>query len=268
MSESIAHTTRSSVPAPGPEAPARAIAGGRYRIGRFLGRGASKQVFLAEDTALGREVAISFVGRVASDAAQLRYQREVRAMARLGDHPNVVSIHDVGTEDGMTYIVAQYVRGGLARRPDADAPAPPHGRGPGARRRARRGRRAGARPRARRRPPRRQARQRAARRGRHRAAHRLRRRAHARRPAAHRRAPARRDRAVHAARAGARRGARPAQRPLRARRDAVRAAVRRAAVPRQRRGRRSSRSTPARRGRASPPATRRSRRRSTRSSPS
>jgi hypothetical protein len=112
VSESIAHTTRSSVPAPGPEAPARAIAGGRYRIGRFLGRGASKQVFLAEDTALGREVAISFVGRVASDAAQLRYQREVRAMARLGDHPNVVSIHDVGTEDGTTYIVAQYVRGG------------------------------------------------------------------------------------------------------------------------------------------------------------
>ena len=112
MPESIAHTTRSSVLPPSPEAPARAIAGGRYRIGRFLGRGASKQVFLAEDTELEREVAISFVGRVASDAAHLRYQREIRAMARLGDHPNVVSVYDVGTEDGMTYIVAQYVRGG------------------------------------------------------------------------------------------------------------------------------------------------------------
>ena len=110
--ESIARTSHSPVPPPGPEAPARAIAGGRYRIGRFLGRGASKQVFLAEDTALDRAVAISFVGRVASDAAQLRYQREVRAMARLGDHPNVVSVHDVGTEDGTTYIVAQYVAGG------------------------------------------------------------------------------------------------------------------------------------------------------------
>ena len=89
--------------APAPEAPARAIAGGRYRVGRFLGRGAAKQVFLAEDTELDREVAISFVGRVASDAAHVRYQREVRAMARLGDHPNVVSVYDVGTEeDGTT----------------------------------------------------------------------------------------------------------------------------------------------------------------------
>ena len=133
----------------------------------------------------------------------------------------------------MTYIVAQYVRGGVARRPDADAPAPPDGRGAGARGGARRRGGAGPRPRARRRPPRRQARQRAARRRRRRAADGLRRRAHARGPAPHGAEHAHVGTVPYMPPEQARGApARSAQRPLLARRDAVRAAVRRAAVRR------------------------------------
>ena len=82
-------------------------------------------------------------------------------MARLGDHPNVVSVYDVGTR-GRHDLHRRAVRARrLARRPDANAAAPAHGRGAGARGGARRRGGAGPRARARRRPPRRQAGQRA-----------------------------------------------------------------------------------------------------------
>jgi tetratricopeptide (TPR) repeat protein len=98
--------------------PARTVAGGRYEIVRFLGEGSNKQVFLAQDTKLGREIAIAFVHRAAASAETLtRVRREVQAMARLGDHPNVVTVYDVGEEGGRTYIISQYVEGGsLAQR--------------------------------------------------------------------------------------------------------------------------------------------------------
>ena len=75
---------------------------------------------MREDAELEREVAIASSAGSRAMRPGVRYQREVRAMARLGDHPNVVSVYDVGTEDGKTYIVAQYVRGGRSR-PEPDA---------------------------------------------------------------------------------------------------------------------------------------------------
>jgi tetratricopeptide (TPR) repeat protein len=96
-----------------PGEPARLVAGGRYRIRHFLGEGSNKKVFLAEDTELGRDIAIAFVQRAsARESTLLRVRREVRAMARLGDHPNIVTVHDVGEEGGRTYITSQYVPGG------------------------------------------------------------------------------------------------------------------------------------------------------------
>ena len=101
---------------------------GRYRVDRFLGRGAFKQVFLAHDTELERDVAVSFLGRAGGGRLD-RHRREIRAMARLGDHPNIVAVYDIGSEDGLAFIVSQYVAGGsLAERvstvPDHRMPIP------------------------------------------------------------------------------------------------------------------------------------------------
>jgi eukaryotic-like serine/threonine-protein kinase len=89
------------------------IAGGRYRIERYLGQGTSKRVHLARDRELDREVAVSFFTGVSSHEAQReRVSREVRTMARLGDHAHIVTVHDIGDHEGITYLVCQYVPGG------------------------------------------------------------------------------------------------------------------------------------------------------------
>ncbi|HWM12522.1 MAG TPA: protein kinase [Solirubrobacteraceae bacterium] len=93
--------------------PERLVADGRYRIERFAGQGANKQVFLATDTELARSVAIAFFRLAAASPEMLvRVRREVRAMARLSDHPNIVTVYDIGDEGGRTYIVSRYVSGG------------------------------------------------------------------------------------------------------------------------------------------------------------
>jgi tetratricopeptide (TPR) repeat protein len=94
-------------------APATAFAGGRYRVRRFLGEGGKKRVYLAHDTRLERDVALALIRTEGLDEAGLaRVRREARAMGRLGDHPNIVTVHDVGDEDGQPYIVSQYMGGG------------------------------------------------------------------------------------------------------------------------------------------------------------
>ncbi len=96
------------------------LAGGRYRVERFLGEGARKRVYLTHDTRLGRPVAVAVVKTEGLDeAGRRRIDREARAMARLGDHPNIVTVYDVVDDDGVPQIVSQYVGGGtLADRLD------------------------------------------------------------------------------------------------------------------------------------------------------
>src|SRR6266446_5283768 len=89
------------------------FAGGRYQVKAFLGEGGSKRVYLAHDTRLERDVAVAVIRTEGLDEARLaRVRREAQAMARLGDHPHIVSIHDVGDEGGHPYIVSQYIAGG------------------------------------------------------------------------------------------------------------------------------------------------------------
>jgi class 3 adenylate cyclase len=96
-----------------PAVPAETVDGGRYHIGRLIGEGSRKCVYLARDTRLDREVAVALVRTDGlDDAGRRRIDREARAMARLGDHPNIVTVFDVGDEDGMPYIVSQFVGGG------------------------------------------------------------------------------------------------------------------------------------------------------------
>jgi class 3 adenylate cyclase/tetratricopeptide (TPR) repeat protein len=107
---------------PPPEAP-KELAGGRYKIDRYLGEGGRKRVYLAHDTVLDRDVAIGIVKTGGLDPeARARVIREAQSMARLGDHPHVVTVHDIGEDDGDPYIVSQFMAGGaldtlLARSP-------------------------------------------------------------------------------------------------------------------------------------------------------
>jgi class 3 adenylate cyclase len=110
--EAPARPTRTPTPTPSPALPA-SFAGDRYQVKRFLGEGGRKRVFLAHDTRLDRDVAIAVIKTEGLDEAGLaRIRREAQAMGRLGDHPHVVTVYDIGEEDGQPYIVSQYMAGG------------------------------------------------------------------------------------------------------------------------------------------------------------
>jgi eukaryotic-like serine/threonine-protein kinase len=83
-----------------------------YRIISHLGAGGMGEVYLAEDTRLGRRVAIKFLPEesIADELAKKRLIREAQAAATL-DHPNICAIHEVGEEDSRSFIVMQYVEG-------------------------------------------------------------------------------------------------------------------------------------------------------------
>lgn len=84
-------------------------------------------VELAEDTQLGRKVAIKrLVASLAGDSLfQERFFREARMAAALS-HPNLVAVYDVGEEDGLPYIVMEYVEGEtLAELMTRSGPVPP-----------------------------------------------------------------------------------------------------------------------------------------------
>ena len=73
-----------------------------YSILNKLGRGGMGEVYLAEDTKLGRRVAIKFLPEelVADQRARRRLVREAQAAARL-DHPNICAIHEVAKKQVM-----------------------------------------------------------------------------------------------------------------------------------------------------------------------
>jgi formylglycine-generating enzyme required for sulfatase activity len=81
-----------------------------YVIVRHLGRGATGQVYLAEDLVLARPIAIKFIGLDPDPAARQRFLMEARAAARI-QHPNVVSIYRVGELGDRPYIVSELIRG-------------------------------------------------------------------------------------------------------------------------------------------------------------
>jgi len=91
---------------------------GHYRIIRQLGAGGMGEVFLAEDSTLGRKVAIKMLSETLAGSPQARQRliNEAKAAAAL-DHPNICSIHEVGEADGHVFIVMQYIDGqSLAER--------------------------------------------------------------------------------------------------------------------------------------------------------
>ncbi|MBS1767443.1 MAG: serine/threonine protein kinase [Acidobacteria bacterium] len=85
---------------------------GRYRILRTLGQGAMGTVYLAEDPALKRSLAIKVVRGPSGDAEVLeRFRREAEISARL-NHPNIITIFDVGEEPGQgPFLAMEFVDG-------------------------------------------------------------------------------------------------------------------------------------------------------------
>jgi len=85
---------------------------GHYRILDLLGTGGMGEVYLAEDTRLGRRVALKLLALdVAQDAdRRRRFEREARAAAAL-NHPNIVTIHSVEEADGQPFLTMEIVEG-------------------------------------------------------------------------------------------------------------------------------------------------------------
>jgi serine/threonine protein kinase/WD40 repeat protein len=96
---------------------------GEYEIVSLLGAGGMGEVFRARDPVLKREVAIKVLPSfVSQDADRLRrFEQEAQATAAL-NHPNILTVHQVGRQDGVSYIVTELLDGGtlgqlLARGP-------------------------------------------------------------------------------------------------------------------------------------------------------
>ena len=83
-----------------------------YRIIEKIGAGGMGEVYLADDTTLGRKVAIKFLPQrqTANAEFRVRLEREARAAACL-NHPNITTVHDIGDIQGQPYIVMEYVDG-------------------------------------------------------------------------------------------------------------------------------------------------------------
>ena len=98
-----------------PEIPPALSQLGRYKLIRQLGKGAMGTVYLARDPKIQREVAIKTLSlkeiEQHSDDLRERFFREAQAAGKL-QHPNIVSVYDVGEEGDLAYIAMDYVPGG------------------------------------------------------------------------------------------------------------------------------------------------------------
>src|ERR671936_2402152 len=99
---------------------------GPYEILAPLGAGGMGEVYRARDSRLGREVAIKVLpAAFSSDADRLRrFEQEARAAGML-NHPNILTIYDVGTHEGSPYIVSELLDGETLRGRLGGAALPP-----------------------------------------------------------------------------------------------------------------------------------------------
>jgi serine/threonine protein kinase len=89
------------------------LVGGKYRVDRLIGRGGMGAVFAATNTAIGKRVALKFLGREAAQdpAATLRFQREAQAAGGI-ESEHIVHVFDAGTSpDGLPFLVMELLNG-------------------------------------------------------------------------------------------------------------------------------------------------------------
>src|SRR6516162_3251119 len=100
--------------APSPVNPAWTL-NERYMLESELGRGGMGRVFTGRDIKLHRRVAIKFLARGSHNDDELRrFEQEARAAGSL-NHPNVLTVLDIGTHEGNPYIVSELLEGGTLR---------------------------------------------------------------------------------------------------------------------------------------------------------
>src|SRR5213594_3196545 len=89
---------------------------GRYEIISQLGAGGMGEVYRARDEKLNRDVAIKVLpATLSQDADRLRrFEQEAQAAGAL-NHPNILSVYDVGTHDGAPYVVSELLEGETLR---------------------------------------------------------------------------------------------------------------------------------------------------------
>ena len=100
---------------------------GHYRIESVLGVGGMGVVYLAHDEQLGRNVALKLLPQsLVSNEVQLeRLKREARTASSL-NHPNIVTIHEIGEVSGIHYIATEFIEGPTLRERMTRGPIPPN----------------------------------------------------------------------------------------------------------------------------------------------
>jgi serine/threonine protein kinase len=89
---------------------------GPYKIEKFLGAGGMGEVYLAHDAKLTRQVALKILpAQFVSDPEHVRrFEREARAVSAL-NHPNLITIYDIGVSEGVQFIATEFVAGKTVR---------------------------------------------------------------------------------------------------------------------------------------------------------
>src|SRR4029079_18518080 len=89
---------------------------GQYEIRSQIGAGGMGEVFLARDSKLERQVALKLLTEAVSQNADRlhRFTQEARAASAL-NHPNILTIHEIGEIDGTHYIATEYIQGETLR---------------------------------------------------------------------------------------------------------------------------------------------------------
>src|ERR1043166_7418908 len=89
----------------------------RYRLLQKLGAGGMGEVYLAEDTKLGRKIALKVLSEelTANRDRLIRFDQEAYAASAL-NHPNILTIYEMGDEGGRHYIATEYIDGITLRK--------------------------------------------------------------------------------------------------------------------------------------------------------
>ena len=99
---------------------------GPYEVVALVGAGGMGEVYRARDTRLNRDVAIKILpaGIADNPIRRARFEREAQAISRL-NHPNICAVYDVGTQDGVAYLVMEYIEGESLAQRVRRGPVPP-----------------------------------------------------------------------------------------------------------------------------------------------